>query len=170
MQVDMQTMDMESAAVEPAKDAIEFGKEYLQKRIMAEFPLARHLGVVVEAADEHSMVLSAALAPNANHKGTAFGGSLFSIAVLTGWAWATRYLVSMDLRADAVIQESTMRYLLPVKGVMRARLVTPTAPQIEKFRKMLRRAGRGRVRLEVNIYHGDQVAAEFEGVFAATVR
>ena len=29
--------------------------------------------------------------PNANHKGTAFGGSLFCVAVLTGWAWATRY-------------------------------------------------------------------------------
>ncbi len=137
---------------------------------MSEFPLARHLGVVVETAADHGIVLCAALAPNANHKGTAFGGSLFSVGGSRGWAWTTRYLVSTGLHADAVIQESTMRYLSPVKGVLRARLTAPSAPQIEKFRKMLQRAGRGRIRLEVNIHHEEIPAAEFAGVFAAAVR
>ena len=147
-----------------------FGKEYLQKRITSEFALARHIGVVVERADDFGLVLSAPLAPNANYKGTAFGGSLFSVAVLTGWAWLTRYLDAAQVAADAVIQESTIRYLAPVHGILSATLVPPTTAHIEKFRKMLQRAGRGRIRLIVDIRQGPTLAAKFEGVFAAAER
>jgi thioesterase domain-containing protein len=148
----------------------EFGPDYLQRRIVAEFALARHIGIVVETADDSALVLEAPLAANANFKGTAFGGSLFSVAVLTGWAWVTRYLATTDVAADAVIQESTMRYLVPVQGALRASLVSPSTAQIEKFRKMLQRAGRGRIRLKVHIHQGTALATEFEGVFAAAIR
>ncbi len=88
-----------------------FGRDYLQERITGEFALAKHIGVVVESVDDRGIVLRAPLAPNANYKGTAFGGSLYSVAVLTGWAWVTYYLATRNLAADAVIQESTMRFL-----------------------------------------------------------
>jgi thioesterase domain-containing protein len=149
---------------------IEFGKEYLQHRIVSEFPLARHLGVVIEVADDAGLVICAPLAANANHKGTAFGGSLFSVAVLAGWAWVTRYLALSDIVADAVIQESTIRYLVPVEGELRATLLSPPPPQIDKFRKMLQRAGRGRITLTVDIHHEATLAIRFEGIFAAAVR
>jgi thioesterase domain-containing protein len=147
-----------------------FGVDYIQARITNEFPLARHMGVVVERADDEGIVLVAPLAANANYKGTAFGGSLFSVAVLAGWAWVTRYLEMTPFSADTVIQESSIRYLSPVHGTLRASLQSPPAERIEKFRKMLQRAGRGRIRLEVKIHHGQTLATEFEGDFAATLR
>jgi len=147
-----------------------FGQEYLQKRLLAEFPLARHMEILVMAADALSVVLQAPLPPNANDKGTAFGGSLFSVAVLTGWAWVSLYLSNAGLAAEAVIQESTMRYLTPVVGTLRATLVPPSNAQIEKFTKMLRRAGRGRIALTVQIHHGDVLATVFDGVYAAAIR
>ena len=149
---------------------VPFGKEYLQDRITSEFALARHIGIVVERADDSGIVLSAPLLPNANYKGTAFGGSLFSVAVLTGWAWVTRYLDATGFAADAVVQESTIRYLKPVHGELRATLGPPCAARTETFLRMLRRAGRGRIRLDVSILAGQIVATEFEGVFAATRR
>ena len=108
--------------------------------------------------------------PNANYKGTAFGGSLYSLAVLTGWAWVTRYLEARGLPADAVIQESSMRFLSPVQGELRASAAAPSGAQIDKFRKMLRRAGRGRIRLQVEINYGQTLATLFDGVFAAAMR
>jgi thioesterase domain-containing protein len=147
-----------------------FGSDYLQNRIVREFALAKHIGVVVESADDDAVVLRAPLAANANYKGTAFGGSLYSVAVLTGWAWVTRYLAARGLAADAVIQESSVRFLAPVEGELRASTEAPPEVQIEKFRKMLQRAGRGRIRLRVEINYGETVAALFEGVFAAAIR
>ena len=132
--------------------------------------LARHIGIVVESADDAAVVLRAPLGPNANYKGTAFGGSLYSLAVLTGWAWVTRYLEARGLPADAVIQQSSMRFLSPVRGELCASVAAPPAAQIDKFRKMLRRAGRGRISLQVEINYDQTLATLFEGVFAAAIR
>jgi thioesterase domain-containing protein len=147
-----------------------FGCDYLQNRIAGEFALARHIGIVVESADDAAVVLRAPLAPNANYKGTAFGGSLYSLAVLTGWAWVTRYLAARGLSADAVIQESSTRYLVPVEGELRACAAAPSDAQIDRFRKMLQRAGRGRILVRVDIYYDQTLATRFEGVYAAAMR
>ena len=147
-----------------------FGKDYLQHRIVSEFALARHIGIVVESADDAAVVLRAPLTPNANYKGTAFGGSLYSVAVLTGWAWLTRHLAARGMAADAVIQESSTRFLAPVEGELRASAAAPPGPQIDKFYKMLQRAGRGRIRLRVDIDYDHTPATTFEGVFAAAIR
>ncbi len=151
-------------------DESPYGVGYLRRRILDEFPLARHIGIEVESAADDGVVLAAPFEPNANHNGTAFGGSQFSVAVLAGWAWTTRYLAVRQLAADAVIQESTIRYLAPVYGPLRAVLEAPRLEHIDRFRKMLRRAGRGRVRLHIDVYDGATLATRLDGVFAATLR
>jgi thioesterase domain-containing protein len=150
--------------------AANFGRDYLQNRIVGEFALARHMEIVVERADDAAVVLRAPLAPNANYKGTAFGGSLYSVAVLTGWSWVTRYLAARGIAADAVIQESNIHFLAPVQGDLRASAAAPPEAEIAKFRKMLQRAGRGRIRLRVEIIYNQTLATLFEGVFAAVLR
>jgi len=147
-----------------------FGRDYLQGRIAAEFTIATHMGIVVETANDAAVVLRAPLAPNANYKGSAFGGSLYSVAVLTGWAWVTRYLASRGIFVDAVIQESNVRFLAPVEGELRARAAAPARAQIDKFLKMLERAGRGRIRLRVEIDHRQSLATLFDGMYAAVKR
>jgi thioesterase domain-containing protein len=147
-----------------------YGISYLKERIVAEFPLARHIGIEVDSAHDAGVVLRAPFAPNSNFKGTAFGGSQFCVAVLAGWAWATRYLAMHQFGAGAMIQESTIRYLAPVHGEMRATLVAPPAERIQKFHKMLQRAGRGRIRLHVDVHDGQMLATQFDGVFVAVIR
>jgi len=148
----------------------EFGTAFLQRLIDADISLARHIGVVVEAADDRTLVLCAPLKLNTNHMGTAFGGSLYSLAALAGWAWITRYVAMCEMSADAVIQDSNMQFLLPVQGELRAHLAVPAAPEIDKFRKMLERAGRGRIKLHVELRNDMSMAARFEGSFAAAIR
>jgi thioesterase domain-containing protein len=150
--------------------AARFGADYLQDLIDREITLAKHMAVVVESADDDSMILRAPLAPNDNHKGTAFGGSLYSLSVLTGWAWVTRCLATHQLDAEAVIQQSSMRFLVPVHGELRACIEVPAAATVDKFLKMLRRAGRGRIRLSVHMHEGLALATVFDGLFAAAMR
>ncbi len=53
---------------------------------------------------------------------------------------------------------------------MRATAAAPSEAQIDKFRKMLQRAGRGRIRLRVEVGRDHIVAALFEGEFVAALR
>jgi thioesterase domain-containing protein len=72
--------------------------------------------------------------------------------------------------ADAVIQESSMQFLLPVVGELRACSVAPAEGEPDKFHKMLMRAGRGRIRLRVEMHQGQNLAGVFDGLFAAAMR
>jgi thioesterase domain-containing protein len=150
--------------------AQDLGADYLQQRIDREIAIARHMGVIVDAADDAAVILRAPLSRNANHKGTAFGGGLYSLAVLTGWAWVTRHLAVLKIDADAVIQESTVQFLKPVTGELRACLSVPTGAEIARFDRMLKRAGRGRIRLRVTMHQGQTLAAAFTGLFATQAR
>jgi thioesterase domain-containing protein len=154
----------------PKRRDAHYGTGYLQGRLDADFPLARHIGVRAETADDRRVVLCAPFAPNANYKGTAFGGSLFSLAVLAGWAWATRYLAVRQVDADVMIQESTIRYLTPARGELRAALDAPAAAAAQKFHSTLERAGRGRIRLQVGVFDGKTLATQFDGLYVALIR
>ena len=47
----------------------------------------------------------------------------------------------------------------------------PAAAEVDKFHKMLARAGRGRIRLQREMLdHGEILAAVFDGLFAAAMR
>jgi thioesterase domain-containing protein len=160
------------AGIIAAREAPEarFGRAYLERRIIGEFPIGKHLGICVESADDHGVALRAPLAANANDKGTAFGGSLYSVAVLAGWGWVTCYLAARDRDSEVVIQESTMRFLAPCEGELRARAVAPSEAQVDKLLKMLNRAGRGRVSVRVEVGRAHALNAAFEGVFAVAKR
>ena len=148
----------------------DFGPKFIQGLLDEEIALARPMGIEVESADDRTVVLRAPLQPNGNHMGTAFGGSQYALAVLAGWAWLTRFMASRGIDGHAVIQEASTHYLAPVHGELRACLQTPPADEVEKFRKMLERAGRGRLRLRVEIQNHETLATLFDGVFAATLR
>jgi len=138
----------------------------LENRILSDIPLARHIGVRVVQFDGHALVLSAPLAVNSNHKGTAFGGSLFSLAVLAGWGLITLKLAERGVEGELVIQESRVSYLLPVTGELVARASLPDDQALNRFLTAVDRYRKGRIRLNVSIEQGGREAVRFEGTFA----
>jgi thioesterase domain-containing protein len=138
----------------------------LEKRILTDIPLARHIGVRVLQFDGSSVVLGAPLAPNSNHKGTAFGGSLFSLAVLAGWGLLGAKLRERGVDGELVIQESRVSYLAPVTGDLVARATLPGGPELDRFMRAVDRYRKGRLRLNVTIEHAGHEAVHFEGTFA----
>ena len=138
----------------------------LEKRIHTDIPLARHIGVRVSHFDGQSLVLSAPLAANSNHKGTAFGGSLFSLAVLAGWGLLTLKLAERGVEGELVIQDSKVSYLLPVTGDIVACATLPEAKELNRFLTAVERYRKGRIRLSVSIEHAGREAVHFDGTFA----
>src|SRR5579871_3978971 len=130
----------------------------LQATLDHEIPLSRAIGIVVERYDAAGLALAAPIAPNTNHKSTAFAGSLNAVATLTGWGLAWLLLRERDLHATIVIQESETRYALPVRGDFEACCALPSAEAIEQFTEGLRRKGKARLKLAVEIADGPRTA------------
>lgn len=140
---------------------------YLESTIVAKIPLAREMQVRVAGYDGNSLVLQAPLAPNVNDKGTAFGGSLYSLAVLAGWGLLSIKLKEENFAGEVVIHESKVSYRLPVTGDLEARCTAPGEPEYTRFIEDLRVTGKGGISLEVRIMRGSRVAVQFSGSYVA---
>jgi thioesterase domain-containing protein len=138
----------------------------LERTLHAEIPLTRAMGVCVAQFDATGLTLRAPLEPNINHKSTAFGGSLATLATLAGWG-LLQLLLREQLPATVVIQESSVQYLRPVAEDMQATCSMPQAGELEKFLRSLARKGMARIELEVLIPAGGETAVRFRGWFVA---
>ena len=161
---------MAGARKSPVKEL----EDYLRREI----PLSRDMGVRVAALDGKALELAAPLAPNRNHKGTAFGGSLYSLATLAAWGTVRALLApagpGMDGQAvHIVIVEGALNYLRPVQGAFVARCERPDGAEAARFRQALLRKGKARIALRSEVRaagagEGEGPAAVFQGVFAAS--
>lgn len=144
-----------------------FARE-LQGVLHHEIPLSRQMGLEVVGYDGASLSVRAPLAPNVNHKATAFAGSLTAVATLTGWGLIWLLLRERDMRSVIVIQESATRYLLPVGGDFVATCLMPPTRDVERFLASLALHGKARLPLTIEIRSGlDRIAVIFTGRYVA---
>lgn len=145
----------------------EFPAGYLENSLLTKIPLVKAMEIRVAGYDGTTLVLNAPLAPNVNDKGTAFGGSLYSLAVLAGWGLLSVKLKEEGLAGEVVIHESNVSYRLPVTGDLEASCTIPGGPEYARFIGDFRVTGKGRITLEVRIMRGSRSAVRFTGNYVA---
>lgn len=141
----------------------------LQRSLRTQIPLTEAMQVRVVSIDPGRIVLSAPLAPNVNHLGTFFGGSAAALAALAGWALTEERLASEGVRAQLVVQRSTMEYLEPAASELVAECTAPGEDEWARFLKVLRRRGKGRIELGVDLTCEGVRAGTFRGSFVAAL-
>jgi thioesterase domain-containing protein len=139
----------------------------LQATLDHEIPLSRAIGITALRYDATGLTLWAPLAPNTNHKSTAFAGSLSSVATLAGWGLVWLLLRERGLRGTIVIQESATAYRLPVRGDFTAVCARPQPEVLDAFIAAFRRKGKARLALSVTIADGERVSLAFDGRYVA---
>lgn len=137
----------------------------LERYLHEKIPLARAMEVRVEECGPERLVLTAPLATNHNHLGTAFGGSLSVLATLAGYSYL--WVALGDAGGHIVIRASTMEYRRPVRGELRAICRGAGEREIAQFRAKYAAKGKARLKLEVTMEEGGQIAVEFAGTFVA---
>ncbi len=139
----------------------------LQAYLHRHIPVSQAMGITVLSASLETIVLRAALAPNLNHRSTAFGGSVASLAVLAGWSLLRLGLDSFTPTPQIVIQRSSMEYAAPIEADFVAICRRPDGAVWERFMRAFERRGRGRLEVQVAVEAEDRPAAHLQGGFVA---
>ena len=138
----------------------------LQSTLHAEIPLTKAMGIEVVAYGDRQLTFKAPLQPNINHKSTAFGGSLYSIAVLTGWGLLFLLLQERRLSGQIVIASSDIRYVQPVSDDLVAICGLPEPDACDRFLTLLQRKGKSRIELQASVLGSNgESAVEFRGTY-----
>ncbi|MEW9897858.1 YiiD C-terminal domain-containing protein [Chitinivorax sp. PXF-14] len=137
----------------------------LQAELYRAIPLLAAMQVKVVQASEQGVTLAAPLEANRNDKGTAFAGSIGSLATVTGWCLASQLLPEA---ASIVAQETAIRYLKPIDDKFVAVCQTPDTDAVARFRQHFSRRGLARIELTVQVLSGGELGAELSGRYVAS--
>ena len=148
--------------------------EELERLIVEEMPITEHLEFSLATDEQGRLRASAPLQPNANHMGSAFGGSLSMLATLTGWAMTHQVvqdaMEDMRRRVEVIIQESDIEYMRPIYENISVICERPDEDALERFQNMLDRWGRARIDLKCKIDAAGERAVTFIGRYVALAK
>lgn len=132
-------------------------------------PLSRAMGVHVLEATAGRVRLGAPLAPNLNHRQTAFGGSIASLATLAGWGWLHAQLAGRTPAVRLVVQKSLLEYLDAIDDDFEAVCDAPAGDSWARFERTLAQRGRARLELAVEVRVRGRVAATLAGTYVGVL-
>jgi len=130
-----------------------------------QIPITSAMGVKVAAYDEAGLLLTAPLEENHNHLGTAFGGSISSLATLAGYALL--WLELGDHTAHIVIRSSSLSYQKPIRGDLHALCHHPLPDDLTAFKARLEKSGKARISLTVTLSENGTACATYQGEYVA---
>lgn len=142
-------------------------RDGLERYLHAHIPLAVAMGVRAIDVDDDAVRLAAPLAPNVNHRGTAFGGSIAALAVLAGWGWLRARLDGRSPIPRLVVQRQVVDYLVAATAELVATCRAPSPDEWRRFERLLERRGRARLELAVEVDSAGTRVATFVGTYVA---
>jgi len=138
----------------------------IQRIIDEQIGPAAQMQFRVARCDGESLHMRAPLAANLNHHGSGFGGSLYSICAVAGWALLLYALREAGLDGWIVIREARVRYLRPLREDLQVRIAPAQADGLAAALADLRSRGAARVSLRASIADRGRAALAFEGEFS----
>lgn len=138
-------------------------RSQLEMLLRDQMPLAKAMDVRVLSADLETIELGCKLAPNHNHLGSAFGGSLSALMILAAYC---RLFQIMNGKGHVLIKSSTMDFKHQVNEDLRAICPRPPEKDAQDFLNAYAKKGRARLLLNSQIILKDgTIAASMAGEF-----
>lgn len=128
----------------------------MQAKVHATIPLSREMGFQITRLSGDGIICFAPLEPNINIHGTGFAGSLYSLAILSAWSYASYLVEHHSLHAELVVGSGKIRYTRPIETDIECRCSAGQA-DIDAFLDTLTSGRRAKIELEVDVNHGSAV-------------
>jgi len=138
----------------------------LQEKLHNKIPLTKIMGIKIENYNEKELITKAPLNININDKGTAFGGSLSTITIISSWSLC--WLISQELGFDSkniVVIKNENKYSKPVTKDIICHTLKPSESEIALLKKKLETKKSASIKITSQIIEDNEVCVEFTGFY-----
>lgn len=137
-------------------------REFVQEHL----PTAQALQIDIADYDSESLTLKAPLGPSINDKQTAFGGSLYVVAVMTGWGMVYLRCREAGIDPNIVVARGEIDYLAPVDRDIVVQSLPVDEARWEQFFADFEARGKAKIELQTRVDIDGKTALEFTGLYA----
>ncbi|MNJ94737.1 putative thioesterase (yiiD_Cterm) [compost metagenome] len=142
----------------------------LVETLQGKIKLYDHLGLSLYELTSEKVHFRVSLEENTNHKGTAFGGSIYSAAVMAAYGLVLHGLRERHiLTENIVIQKGEIQYLKPIESDFEVICSFASAMEANAFYQTLQQTGRVKERLIVRVEVAGDLKALLKGVFVVKI-
>lgn len=140
--------------------------ERLTEFVQTHLPTAQALQISVTDYDSQSLTLSAPLAPSVNDKQTAFGGSLYVVAVMAGWGMVYLRCREAGIDPNIVVARGEIDYHAPVDSDIVASSLAIDEAEWQRFFSDFEARGKAKIELRTEVVRNGKPAVSFKGLYA----
>lgn len=141
-------------------------KTFIENKIEA----SKALNFFIDQISESEVIVRSPLKAHLNHKGTAFGGNLYSLCTVASYSLILNLLTIHKLYTDdIVIAEGSIRYLKPVTGEISIKAAFDSSQGAQEMIAAVRTGKRVPILIKSLISSGGVDCAEFTGRFAMKI-
>uniref|UniRef100_UPI004047273D YiiD C-terminal domain-containing protein n=1 Tax=Aliarcobacter sp. TaxID=2321116 RepID=UPI004047273D len=138
----------------------------LEKKLHDEIPLTKLMGIGIKSYNEKELISTAPLEININDKGTAFGGSLSTITIISSWSLC--WLISKELGFDSkniVVIKNENSYKKPVTQDIICYTQKPSKEEISILKEKLESKKSASIKINSMIIEDNEICVEFKGYY-----
>lgn len=140
--------------------------EELQKKLHNEIPLTKLMNINIKEYNEKELITTALLNININDKGTAFGGSLSTMTIISSWSLC--WLISKELGFNSkniVVIKNENSYKKPVTKDIVCYTQKPSQQEIATLKEKLQTKKSASIKINSIIIENNETCVEFQGYY-----
>ena len=140
--------------------------EELQKKVHNEIPLTKLMNINIKEYNEKQLITTAPLNININDKGTAFGGSLSTMTIISSWSLC--WLISKELGFNSkniVVIKNENSYKKPVTKDIVCYTQKPSQQEIATLKEKLQTKKSASIKINSIIIENNETCVEFQGYY-----
>lgn len=138
----------------------------LTEFVQTHLPTAQALQISVADYDSQTLTLRAPLAPSVNDKQTAFGGSLYVVAVMAGWGMVYLRCRELGIDPNIVVARGEIDYLAPVDSDIVASSLAVDESAWQRFFSDFESRSKAKIELRTQVLRNGEAAVSFKGRYA----
>ncbi|KLE00800.1 thioesterase domain-containing protein [Aliarcobacter butzleri] len=142
----------------------------LENKLHNEIPLTKFMDLKITKYDEKELMTIAPLNKNINDKGTAFGGSLATLTIISGWSIC--WLISKELEINSeniVVIKNEHSYRKPVTKELICHTKRPTKDEIENLKNKLLLKKSASIKISSQIIEDGEICVDFTGYYVIKI-
>lgn len=145
-------------------------KEDLENKLHTQIPMTQFMQLHINEISNKQLLTSAPLEKNINDKGTAFGGSLSTMTIIS--SWAVCYSLSQVWgyeHCSIVISKNETQFKRPVKEDLKCTTYMPSQNEQLQLQEALKTKGRATLTIHSEVLENGKVCVSFEGTYVIKV-
>ena len=138
----------------------------LQNKLHNEIPLTKTMEIKIQNYNNQELITTASLGININDKGIAFGGSLSTLSIISGWSLC--WLISKELGFNSnniVIIKNETSFRKPVTKDIICHTKKPSNEEIQILKEKLLTKKSASIKIESKIIENDAICVDFVGYY-----